>query len=405
MKFRSITLLLLAEVAGMCLWFVSAAVLPEMSREFAISANRQALMSSGVQAGFVIGALLFSAIGLPDRFDPRRLFSACALLAAAANASLLFWTPGGNMAIAMRVIDGLLFAGIYPVGMKIAVGWGVKDRGFLVSLLIGALTLGSAAPHAFAWFGQADWRAVVLASSVIAAMGGILVLFVGLGPFHAQSPRFDPAAVRTALSDGRIRLAYAGYFGHMWELYAMWAWIGTAVAVSYAAVMPAPAAASLAKLTAFTAIAAGGIVSIGAGLYADRFGKARTAVIAMAVSGSAALLTALTFGGPWWITFVLVVIWGISIVPDSAQFSALVADYSPPAQAGSIMTLQTALGFMLTVVTVQLAPLAAATVGWPLVLAGLAIGPALGLVAMIRLVPIEDAGRRLAADQQTASIR
>lgn len=165
----------------------------------------------------------------------------------------------------------------------------------------------------------------------------------------------------------------------------MWAWVGLATATSYAVTMPMEEAVRLATITAFVAIASGAVACVLAGLLADRIGKAEVAIIAMVVSGLSALATALTFGGPVWLTFVIVVIWGISIIPDSAQFSALVADYAPPDQAGSLMTFQTALGFALTTVTVQVTPMLAAALGWPTVLAGLALGPLFGVVAMLRL--------------------
>jgi MFS family permease len=385
MKFRSIAVLMLAEVAAMSLWFVSAAVLPDMLRETALSHARHAALSSGVQFGFVAGALGSAVLGLADRFDPRRVFAASAIAAALVNAVLLVAPPGGLAAIAARVVTGALLAGVYPVGMKIAVGWGVKDRGFLVGALVGAVTLGSASPHLLALIGGADWRISVAAASLIAGAGGLLVLASTLGPYHALASRFDPRAIAVAWTSRRVRLAYAGYLGHMWELYAMWAWIAAATAVSYGVTLAPAQAEPLAKLTAFLSIAAGGVMCVLAGLAADRIGKAKTATIAMVVSGTCAIATALTFGGPVWLTFTLVLLWGASILPDSAQFSALVADYSPPEEAGSLLTFQTALGFALTIVTVQFTPLIATAFGWPPMLAGLALGPAFGIVAMLRL--------------------
>jgi MFS family permease len=382
----SITLLALAEIAGMSLWFASAAILPDMVRESGIDAVRQAMLSSGVQLGFVAGALAVAASGLADRFDPRRVFATCGVLAALCNAALLIAPIGGTIAILLRVLTGLLLAGVYPVGMKIAVGWGTKDRGLLVGLLVGALTVGSALPHIAAYLGGADWRSVIVATSALALIGGLLVLLCGLGPHHARAPRFSTRAIALAWTNRRIRLTYLGYFGHMWELYAMWAWVGAAAAASYGALLGEAEATRLAKLTAFLAIALGGLTCAPAGWLADRIGKAQVTIIAMALSGSAAIATALSFGGPIWLTFVLIVIWGIFVIPDSAQFSALVADASPPDLAGSAMTLQTALGFALTAVTVQATPLLAQSFGWPAVLAGLAIGPAVGIAAMMRLL-------------------
>lgn len=369
----------------MSLWFVSAAILPDMLREADVSAPRQAALSSGVQAGFVFGALVSAILGIADRFDPRRVFAASAVAAALSNSVLLIAEPGGNAAILARFATGALLAGVYPVGMKIAVGWGERDRGFLVGVLVGALTLGSALPHLIALGGGADWRFTVAVASIASFGAGIIGLFVSLGPQHKASPRFDPKVITSAWTNRRVRLAYAGYLGHMWELYAMWAWIGAATAVSYSVSMAAADAEWLSKLTAFVAIGAGALVCGVAGRVADRIGKADVAAIAMAVSGASAIAVALTFGGPVWITFVLVLIWGIAIIPDSAQFSALVADASPPEQAGSLMTFQTALGFALTFFTVQVTPVAACMFGWPIILAAMALGPLFGIVAMMRL--------------------
>ncbi len=385
MKTRSIIILLAAEIAAMSLWFVSAAILPEMVREAAVSPVRQAALSSGVQAGFVIGALISAVFGLADRFDPRRVFAFCAISAGLVNALLLVAAPGSGLAIAARIITGALLAGVYPVGMKIAVGWGQKDRGFLVGALVGALTLGSALPHLIALSGGANWRLTVAIASVAAIAAGVLSLAVALGPYHARAGKFSPRAISFAWTNRKVRLAIAGYLGHMWELYAMWAWIGVAMAVSYSVTMSAEDAGYYAKLTAFLAIGAGGVACVIAGLVADKFGKAEIAIIAMVVSGTCALATAATFGGPPWVSFVIVVIWGMAIVPDSAQFSALVADASPPELAGSLMTFQTALGFALTIVTVQVTPMLAASFGWPFLLAVLAVGPALGIMAMLPL--------------------
>ncbi len=385
MKLRSITLLLIAELAAMSLWFVSAAILPEMASEFHISATRQAALSSGVQLGFVCGALLSAWLGLADRFDPRRLFAAAAVVAGGVNAALLVLPPGSAAAIGARIATGALLACVYPVGMKIAVGWGQSDRGLLVGLLVGALTLGSAAPHLVAFVGHTDWRLTVACTSAAAVAAGFVALGIRLGPYHARAPGFDPGVIATAWTNRRVRLAYAGYFGHMWELYAMWAWIGTAAAASYGHSMPLQTAEQWASLTAFLSIAIGGLASVVAGGIADRVGKAEIAAVAMAVSGTSAILVALSFGGAPWVTFGLFLLWGLSVVPDSAQFSALVADAADPRQVGSLMTLQTALGFALTFATVQATPLLAHMLGWPVVLAALALGPALGIVAMLRL--------------------
>jgi MFS family permease len=381
-KAGSMAILMLAQVLVLSLWFISAATMPGMLAEVAISPARQAALSSGVQIGFVAGALVSAVLGLADRFDPRALFAGCAVLAAAANAALPVLPVGGDLAIALRVLTGLLLAGVYPVGMKLAAGWGLRDRGFLVGLLVGALTLGSSLPHLLAGLGGADWRVTVYLSAGGALIGGVVVLAVALGPYHARAQGFSLSAVTLAWTDRRIRRAYGGYLGHMWELYALWAWMPVAAAASFAGRMSAAEAQGLATWVTFAAIGLGAVSAVWAGWVAGRFGKANVALWSLVASLFAGLATAASFGGPWGLTAWLFVLWGIAVIPDSAQFSALVADAAPPELAGSLMTLQTALGFLLTFGTVQLAPVLAAEVGWQAVLAALALGPALGIAAI-----------------------
>lgn len=369
----------------MSLWFTSAAVLADMAGEVDLAAARLTLLSTAVQAGFVIGALAVAISGIADRFDPRRVMALWSVLAALANGVLIVAPVGGDIAVAARFGTGFLLAGVYPVGMKIAFGWGIKDRGLLVGLVVGAITLGNGLPFLLAFLSGSAWRLTIGLASLLAILGGLTVLGAQLGPHHARALKFQPGAIRLAWTNLPIRRAYIGYFGHMWELFVLGAWIGVATAVSYSQSVDGETAIGLGKLTAFLAIALGAPVCVIAGRYADRIGKAEVAILSLAASGTAALLTAATFGGPIWITMTIAVIWGIAVIPDSAQFSAIVADNAPPEHSGSLLTLQTALGFALTIFTVQITPTAAAAFGWPAVIAVLAIGPAVGIVAMLPL--------------------
>lgn len=381
-KLTALILLCTAVVFGLAPWFATSAALPDMVREGAISPTRQALLSSMVQAGFVVGALGTAITGLPDRFDPRRVMAIAAGLNACFTGALLLAPLGGDLAITLRFLSGACFAGVYPVGMKITVGWGLKDRGLLVGVVVGALTFGSSVPHLAAWIGGAEWRFVIAAAAAASAFTSVMALFCGLGPHHARAPLFTARSIGLMWTDRRIRAATGGYLGHMWELYVMWGWIGAAAAAGYGMQMDGEAAVEFAAFTAFAAIAIGAVTCVVGGVLADRIGKAEVAGGAMVISGAMAIAVALAHGGPVWLSFLLILIWGAFVVPDSPQFSALIADAAPPEVAGSLMAVQTALGFGLTIITVQAAPLLASAVGWQWTLGVLALGPVFGVWAL-----------------------
>ncbi|MEM7240022.1 MAG: MFS transporter [Pseudomonadota bacterium] len=381
-KAFSIATLIAAQIGVLALWFSSVAVLAEMGAEAGLSPPHLAWLSTAVQIGFAFGALGFAILGISDRFDPRRVFTVSAICGALANLGLLVVPLGGIEAMALRGLTGAAMAGVYPVGMKIAVGWGKTDRALLVGSLVGALTLGSASPHLIALIGGADWRITIWTTSLLAVLGGLSILAIGLGPHHARAPRLDLTAIGIAWTNRRLRLAILGYIGHMWELYAFWAWVGLIAGQSYlAAGLEEPL--DLAKLTAFLAIALGGLACIPAGLWGDRYGCDRVALICLIGSGGSAVAAAFFFGAPVWVMMGILILWGILIIPDSAQYSTLVADAAPPEWAGSLLTLQNAFGFLLTAVTVQAMPALAEGIGWPLVLAIMALGPVAGVFAMI----------------------
>ena len=382
MKTRSIILLVMAEIAAMTLWFISSATLADQRGDMVISAFKSGLLVSGVSAGFVAGALYVAMFGIADRFDPRRVFACAAVLAALANALVPLVSPGSYASIVLRIFTGFCLAGVYPVGMKIMVGWGKEDRGWLVGLLVGGLTLGSAAPHLLSWLGGANWQFTTWVASALALLSAVLVLRTSLGPYHAAQARIDPRVIAVAWTDIRLRRAFLGYLGHMWELYALWAWVAPAAAASYALRMSPEQAVEWSKLTAFLAIGAGALLCPFAGRIADRLGKAELTILAMACSGTSALLAAAVFGGPALLVAAVFILWGLTVIPDSAQFSALVADFSSPEITGSLMSLQTALGFALTILTVQVTPLLAAWLGWPGLFCLLAIGPLAGIASM-----------------------
>jgi MFS family permease len=384
-KAAAIAIIAICQVAAMALWFSASAVVPALVAEFGLSGFAQAALTSGVQAGFVIGCLASALLGLPDRVDPRRLFAASAFVGAASNALLLVVDPRSIATPLLRVVTGACMAGVYPVGMKLAATWAKGDMGLMVGILVGALTLGSAAPHLFNALGGFDWHVPLAIASVSALAAALLIGFAGIGPNRAPAPRFEPSAALSAWRELPLRLANLGYLGHMWELYAMWAWVGVFFSASFALRLPADTAPVAAKLAAFATIAAGAIGSVGAGLLADRLGRTTLTIVAMAVSGTCAATIGFLFGGdPAWL-IALGIVWGISIVADSAQFSASIAELADPSRVGTMLTVQTALGFTLTLVTIHLMPYLVDALGWRYAFMPLAIGPAAGIWAMARL--------------------
>ena len=384
-KRASVAVIALAEVMVMALWFSASAVVPALTRDYGLDGFTQALFTSAVQAGFVAGSLASALLGLPDRVDPRRLFFAAALLGAAANLAILSLDPGSPSVAGLRFATGFAMAGVYPVGMKLAATWAEKDMGLMVGILVGALTLGSAAPHLFNALGGVDWRLTLLFASISAALGGAAILLAGLGPKAGAAPPFEPGYVLEIWRDPAIRLANLGYLGHMWELYAMWAWVGVFLQASFAVSLPAGDAAFWAKIATFATVAIGAVGCLTGGLFADRWGRTTLTMLAMGVSGTVAASVGFLFGGDPALLTALCLLWGVAVVADSAQFSAAVAELSRADRIGTMLTVQTCLGFTLTLATIHLMPIAVEMLGWGLAFMGLAIGPLLGVVAMARL--------------------
>jgi MFS family permease len=376
-----------AELLAMAPWFSASSVSPTLTRLWALSPGATAWLTISVQLGFVIGALVSAMLILADRLSARRLIAGSAMLAAAATLGVAL-APGVRVAIACRILTGAALAGVYPPGMKIAAGWFKKGRGLAIGILVGALTLGSASPHFVRWAVAPEaWRVVLVIAALSAIVGGLLVLLIpNDGPYAAPSPPFSLAAAPRILKDRAVALANLGYLGHMWELYAMWTWMAVFVAASEHARRGAEAdVAGLAALVTFAVVGSGALGCWLGGKYADRWGRSLVTSVAMLVSGSCALTVGLVYGGPLLLLVPLLLVWGISVVADSAQFSAAVSELAPREYVGTALTLQTSLGFLLTCATIYLLPTVAATIGWRWSMSVLAIGPALGIWAMLTL--------------------
>lgn len=397
-RVASLVIVLLAQVAAMGVWFSSTTAVALIKRTQEIASADEAMLTGAVQLGFVVGTVISATLALPDRYDLRRIFAASALMAALSTGALAVLPPTGPAVVLLRLITGMCMAGVYPVGIRLVTTWANADLGLLIGLLVAALTLGSASPHLVGGLPELDWHWVYLVAALLAVAAGIAIGFASIGPNIKRAARVDLSKVTQAWRNPAVRLANLGYLGHMWELYAMWAWLGLFLQYTLSSHGVSDFREKAEMLT-FAVIAFGALGAWAGGLLADRVGRTLVTIGAMALSATCAATIGWISHAPLALVVIVAFVWGASVIADSAQFSAAVAELSDPTSVGTLLTAQTCAGFLITLVSIRLVPIVQAHLGWPGGMGLLAIGPALGCVAMWRLRQHPEA-RRMAGGKR-----
>ncbi len=373
----------------MSLWFSGSAVVPALSKEWDLSTTAASWLTLSVQLGFVAGTFLSAFLNLPDIINPRHLFTLAAIFGALVNASFGLFSHAVSSAILLRFLTGMFLAGVYPPAMKILATWFRHGRGLALGILIGALTLGKAIPYLINGIGSTNWRDNVILVSLLGLAGALFFsLLMSDGPLALPAARFDWKQIGKVFGNRGVRLANLGYFGHMWELYAMWTWIPFLIRASLSL---RKSNSAIAEVASFLVIGSGGVGCVIAGLVADRIGRTVVTSGAMAISGSCCLIVGLFFGGHPLLLLMVAAIWGASVVADSAQFSACVTELGDPQYIGTALTIQTCIGFLLTTFSIELVPRMVNIVGWRYAFVALAPGPLFGVISMLRLRRLPEA--------------
>ena len=373
---------------GMSVWLTAAAIGDVLQAKWSLGPNQVGWLVTAVQLGFVLGAFVAAIFNLVDIFPERIYFSCSAVLAGLANAGLIL-VGDYESALVLRFLTGFFLAGVYPPSMKMISTWFKASRGLAIGTIVGALTLGKASPYLFKVIGNSSFPMVILGTSLAAVASGLLVGFCYYdGPHGFKKSSFSWRHIMTVVNHRPTRLATYGYLGHMWELYAMWTWAPAFIAASFAVSFDQETSIGLGQwgdLTAFAVISIGGLGCIWGGIAADKIGRSKVVNLSMLISGSCCIAVGFLFGQSPWLLIPLMLIWGFFVVADSAQFSAMVTEIAPQDAVGTALTLQTSLGFLLTMLTIQGTPLLTELVGWRWSFAFLSLGPLLGIGCIRRL--------------------
>ncbi len=387
-KWVALIIMSISELMVMSLWFSASAIAPELAGIWGISGIGTLIVTLMVQFGFVAGALISASLGLADKINPRKLFAFSATMGSLFTVMFVFLYHYFFIEMILMLLTGIMMAGIYPVAVLIVSIWFPARRGLALGIVIAGLTLGSALPHIILDLPFIrEWEALLEFSSLLSLLGGAMVfLILHDNKKYVNAPKFKLDTIKLIIRNKPVMLANYGYFGHQWELYAMWTWIPVFILSSFSFYYTGSELLFMAGIISFSIIGLSGVIgSILGGLISDRIGRTLSTSIYLGISGTSAVLIGLTYGVMPYITVIVGIIWGITVIADSAQFSTAVTELSSDKIRGSALTFQMALGFLITVGSIYAIDILRTTVGWHWAFSFLSIGPLLGIISMMRL--------------------